>query len=246
MLCSLGLPIAQSRPVVQIHTTSLVPATRLRDPVDLQTQRMLEGPFAFYRGAATITDADLARSISTGIEVDGGGHEHIVATAPSGSTAPQAGTMAGGSRTTSECCRPATNLMLGYASFNDREFYARRFRNMKGSVEPERLTACQFGLYARGCGTARARGRSANRAILAGCLGSSTASDEAVVNWACTTRTSHLRTIARSRQHPDQLFTPAAARLEGRVGSRHLAERSHRVDDRSELPAIDGRGKVGE
>jgi len=57
---------------------------------------MLEGPFAFYGGTATTMAADLARSISTGIEVAGGGHEHIVATAPSGSTATQAGRRAGG------------------------------------------------------------------------------------------------------------------------------------------------------
>jgi hypothetical protein len=52
-------------------------ATRLPDLVDLRMQRMLESPFAFYRGTAAIMAADLARSISTGIEVVACGDAHI-------------------------------------------------------------------------------------------------------------------------------------------------------------------------
>ncbi len=50
---------------------------RLADLIPLRYGRMLKSPFAFYRGAAAIMAADLARTPSTGILVQACGDCHL-------------------------------------------------------------------------------------------------------------------------------------------------------------------------
>jgi uncharacterized protein (DUF2252 family) len=51
---------------------------RLEDLVPIRYGRMLESPFAFYRGAAAVMAADLARTPATGLEVQACGDCHLV------------------------------------------------------------------------------------------------------------------------------------------------------------------------
>ncbi len=52
-------------------------AARLRDLVPVRRERMAEGPFPFYRGAAAIMAADLARDPHTGLLVASCGDAHL-------------------------------------------------------------------------------------------------------------------------------------------------------------------------
>ncbi|MCK9893417.1 DUF2252 domain-containing protein [Frankia sp. AgB32] len=52
--------------------------TRLPELVPLRYQRMMESPFRFYRGAAAIMAADLARTPTSGIEVQLCGDAHML------------------------------------------------------------------------------------------------------------------------------------------------------------------------
>ena len=52
-------------------------ATREPDLVDLRMARMLEGPFAFYRGTAALQATDLARGAATGFRVLADGDAHL-------------------------------------------------------------------------------------------------------------------------------------------------------------------------
>jgi uncharacterized protein (DUF2252 family) len=51
--------------------------TRVPELVPIRYGRMLESPFAFYRGAAAIMTGDLAATVSTGIEVQACGDAHL-------------------------------------------------------------------------------------------------------------------------------------------------------------------------
>jgi hypothetical protein len=51
---------------------------RLRELVPIRYGRMLQSPFAFYRGAAGVMAADLARTPSTGLKVQACGDCHLM------------------------------------------------------------------------------------------------------------------------------------------------------------------------
>src|SRR5262245_8562734 len=51
-------------------------ATRVPELVAIRYQRMLDSPFAFYRGAVAVMAADLALTPTTGIEVQCCGDAH--------------------------------------------------------------------------------------------------------------------------------------------------------------------------
>src|SRR5215510_13195112 len=53
-------------------------ATRLQQLVPLRYGRMLQSPFAFYRGSAAVMAADLAHTPATGIRVQACGDCHLM------------------------------------------------------------------------------------------------------------------------------------------------------------------------
>src|SRR5262249_9173261 len=53
-------------------------ATRQQEVVPLRYGRMLQSPFAFYRGSAAVMAADLARTPATGIRVQACGDCHLM------------------------------------------------------------------------------------------------------------------------------------------------------------------------
>ena len=75
---------------------------------------------------------------------------------------------------------------LGWTSSAGRHYYVRQFRDMKGSVEVERLSADLLDSYGRLCGSvlARAHAQSAEPSLIAGYLGEGTAFDAAMGRFA--------------------------------------------------------------
>ena len=75
---------------------------------------------------------------------------------------------------------------LGWTSSAGRHYYVRQFRDMKGSVEVERLSAELLDSYGRLCGTvlARAHAQSAEPSLIAGYLGEGAAFDAAMGRFA--------------------------------------------------------------
>ncbi len=79
-----------------------------------------------------------------------------------------------------------TDVFLGWTSIDDRPFYVRQMKNMKGSIPIEWFKGSPFLMYARACGTllARAHARSGDIAKIAGYCGKSDALGEAIASWA--------------------------------------------------------------
>lgn len=75
---------------------------------------------------------------------------------------------------------------LGWTSSEGRSYYVRQFRDMKGSIEVERLSAKLLGDYGLLCGQvlARAHAQSVEPALIAGYLGRGTVFDEAMGRFA--------------------------------------------------------------
>ncbi len=75
---------------------------------------------------------------------------------------------------------------LGWTSSEGRAYYVRQFRDMKGSIEVERLSADLLRDYGVLCGRvlARAHAQSTEPALIAGYLGGGTAFDEAMGRFA--------------------------------------------------------------
>ncbi|HSJ91382.1 MAG TPA: DUF2252 domain-containing protein [Ilumatobacter sp.] len=82
----------------------------------------------------------------------------------------------------------ASDLFLGWSSSpnDDRYFYWRQLRDMKGSVEVERMVPKGLSIYARMCGwsLARAHARSGPASAIAGYLGSSDRFERAMAEFA--------------------------------------------------------------
>nr|WP_255626102.1 DUF2252 domain-containing protein [Dermatobacter hominis] len=80
----------------------------------------------------------------------------------------------------------ASDIFLGWTTDGDRHYYVRQFRDMKGSVNLDVMTASGFATYARLCGRvlARAHARSGDAAAIAGYLGRRRTFDEAVAEFA--------------------------------------------------------------
>ncbi|MCY1021663.1 DUF2252 domain-containing protein [Pyxidicoccus sp. MSG2] len=81
-----------------------------------------------------------------------------------------------------------SDLFLGWTEIEGMgTFYVRQLRDMKGSLDVEKMEPDVFLEYAESCGAtlARAHARTGDAAAIAGYLGSSTCFDEAVADFAC-------------------------------------------------------------
>ena len=80
----------------------------------------------------------------------------------------------------------SSDPLLGYMTIDDRPFYVRQMKNMKGSIPMEWLSGTPFNFFCRGSGTllARAHARSGDAAVIAGYCGKSDVFDEAFADWA--------------------------------------------------------------
>ena len=80
----------------------------------------------------------------------------------------------------------ASDIFLGWTTDGDHHYYVRQFRDMKGSVNLDVMTAPGFATYARLCGRvlARAHARSGDAATIGGYLGRRPIFDEAVAVFA--------------------------------------------------------------
>ena len=80
----------------------------------------------------------------------------------------------------------ASDIFLGWMRSDDRHYYVRQLRDMKGSVEVERLSAEGLAGYARLCGAelARAHARGGDADAIAGYLGRNDRFDRAVGEFA--------------------------------------------------------------
>ena len=80
----------------------------------------------------------------------------------------------------------SSDIFLGWSKLGSRDFYIRQLRDMKLSVEVERMDQKTFVKYIRVCGAAlaRAHARSGDSAQISGYLGSSDAFDQAIASFA--------------------------------------------------------------
>jgi uncharacterized protein (DUF2252 family) len=80
----------------------------------------------------------------------------------------------------------ASDIFLGWTSDSGHDYYVRQFRDMKGSVDLDAMTATGFASYAAVCGQtlARAHARSGEAAVISGYLGGGTRFDEAITAFA--------------------------------------------------------------
>ncbi len=81
-----------------------------------------------------------------------------------------------------------SDILLGWADVDGRQYQVRQFRNRKGSVDPAALPADQVDDYGRMTGAllARAHAHSADPRLLAGYCGKNDELDEAVAAFAVT------------------------------------------------------------
>ncbi|MET8414994.1 DUF2252 domain-containing protein [Streptomyces sp. NPDC005134] len=81
-----------------------------------------------------------------------------------------------------------SDILLGWATVEGRQFQVRQFRNRKGSVDPVALTADQVDDYGRMTGAllARAHAHSADPRLIAGYCGKNDELDEAMADFAVT------------------------------------------------------------
>ncbi|HAC66083.1 MAG TPA: DUF2252 domain-containing protein [Cyanothece sp. UBA12306] len=79
-----------------------------------------------------------------------------------------------------------TDVLLGWTTINQRPFYVRQMKNMKGSIPIEWLKGSAFFMYARACGTllARAHARGGDIAKIAGYCGTSDYFEQVIADWA--------------------------------------------------------------
>jgi uncharacterized protein (DUF2252 family) len=92
-----------------------------------------------------------------------------------------------------------SDSFLGYLDFDGRSYYVRQFRDMKGSIDVNRLNLKSFIAYVDGCGILLARGhaQSPNAAVIAGYLGNSDVVDRAIVDWSVAYADQSLSDYAR-------------------------------------------------
>ena len=82
----------------------------------------------------------------------------------------------------------ASDIFLGWSTFNGMDFYARQLRDMKMSAEIETLVPVGFTAYVELCATAlaRAHARTSDPAKISGYLGSKDTFDQAIASFAET------------------------------------------------------------
>jgi uncharacterized protein (DUF2252 family) len=80
----------------------------------------------------------------------------------------------------------SSDPLLGWTTIDDRPFYVRQMKNMKGSIPMEWLSGTPFNFFSRGAGIllARAHARTGDAAVIAGYCGGSVVLDEALADWA--------------------------------------------------------------
>jgi hypothetical protein len=80
----------------------------------------------------------------------------------------------------------ASDIFLGWTRIEQRDYYVRQLRDMKGSVPIEKLSPGELIDYARGCGLAlaRAHARSGDPVAITGYLGRGDAFDRAIGEFA--------------------------------------------------------------
>src|SRR5215471_16485320 len=80
----------------------------------------------------------------------------------------------------------ASDPFLGWSTVGNRHYYVRQFRDMKGSMNIEKLDAASLMEYAGLCGAilARAHGQTTEPAVIAGYLGKGSSFDEAMGRFA--------------------------------------------------------------
>jgi uncharacterized protein (DUF2252 family) len=99
----------------------------------------------------------------------------------------------------------ASDVFLGWTRIDGRDYYVRQLRDMKGSVQIEKLTADELSSYASACGAALAGGhaRSGDPVAIAAYLGASDRFDRAVgrfaVAYANQTERDHAAFVRSSR-----------------------------------------------
>jgi uncharacterized protein (DUF2252 family) len=79
-----------------------------------------------------------------------------------------------------------SDIFLGWTTIDDRHYYARQLRDMKGSIPVEKLAASELVRYARACGAvlARAHARSGDPVAIAAYLGGGDVFDRAISQFA--------------------------------------------------------------
>jgi uncharacterized protein (DUF2252 family) len=85
-----------------------------------------------------------------------------------------------------QALQASSDVMLGYATIDGRDFYVRQMKNLKASIPIDWLTGSAFNFYGWACGAilARAHARTGDPARIAGYCGKSTVLDEALADWA--------------------------------------------------------------
>src|SRR5256712_13799099 len=80
----------------------------------------------------------------------------------------------------------ASDIFLGWSTFNGRDYYARQLRDMKFSVEVETMDPVLFTAYVELCAAtlARAHVRTSDPAQISGYLGSKDTFDRAIASFA--------------------------------------------------------------
>jgi uncharacterized protein (DUF2252 family) len=80
----------------------------------------------------------------------------------------------------------ASDIFLGWTRLKERDYYVRQLRDMKGSIEVEKLTAAELIDYARACGAvlSRAHARSGDPVAIAAYIGSGEVFDRAISRFA--------------------------------------------------------------
>jgi uncharacterized protein (DUF2252 family) len=80
----------------------------------------------------------------------------------------------------------SSDMLLGWTTIDNRPFYVRQMKNMKGGMPVEFLVGEQMSFYAWACGAilARAHARTGEPALIAGYCGGNEVLDEALADWA--------------------------------------------------------------
>ena len=80
----------------------------------------------------------------------------------------------------------ASDPFLGWFETQERQFYVRQFRDMKGSVDLTAISEPEFAGYSRACASmlARAHAQSPNALVASAYLGTSDVFDRAIASWA--------------------------------------------------------------
>jgi uncharacterized protein (DUF2252 family) len=80
----------------------------------------------------------------------------------------------------------SSDPMLGYTTWDHRDYMVRQMKNLKASIPVEFLSGTSFNFYVWACGAilARAHARTGDPALIAGYCGNSAVLDDALATWA--------------------------------------------------------------